>query len=72
MTRKEKIEWRDQMATILREILRKCPVSDAFVHVGTDAEFFDDSCNFVALRHEICELASTLERINAYSKMLGK
>lgn len=72
MTRKEKIEWRDQMATILRQILDKCPVSDEFVHCGSDTEFFGDSCNFVLLRHEILELASTLERINAYSKMLEK
>lgn len=72
MTRKEKIEWREKMATILRQIIEQCPISDAFVHIGSDAEFFDDSCNFVALRHEIFELARTLEKINAYSKMIDK
>lgn len=72
MTRKEKIEWRAQMATILRQILDKCPVSDEFVQCDSKSEFFGDSCNFVLLRHEICKLAGTLESINAYSKMLDK
>lgn len=72
MTRKEKIEWRAQMATILRQILEKCPVSDGFVQCDSSSEFFDDSCNFVLLRHEISKLAGTLESINAYSKMLDK
>lgn len=72
MTRKEKIEWRAQMATILRQIIDKCPISDAFLNIGSDAEFFNDSCNFVLLRYEINELAGTLERINAFSKMMDK
>lgn len=62
-------EWREKIAKILEKFVKDHPVSEAFVETSTENEFFEDSCEFVALRSDISQLAVTLRNINKYSKI---
>lgn len=63
-----KKQWIEQVANILLVIREKYPYSKyCCSEVSTDDKFFDDSCNFVGLSHEIYELEQTLRRMLKYS-----
>lgn len=61
---------RAQVATLLRGILKKFQYSQDCVECGTDSPFFNDSCNFVGLHHELLRMADTLENMVDYENQL--
>lgn len=61
---------RAQVATLLRSILEKFRYSQECVECGTDSPFFNDSCNFVGLHHELSKMAETLENMANYENKL--
>lgn len=65
----EKKQWLNQTANILRTIREKYEFSEEFKHLGTDAEFFDDSCKASGLVHEIFELEWTIRNMLKFSEM---
>lgn len=54
---------RAQVATLIRGVLDMHPYSKDCVECDTDSPFFNDSCNFVTLHHELRTLADTLENM---------
>lgn len=57
---------------ILDAIIKKYEPSDLFVHLPTDHELFEDSCNFIGLRYELSELRNTLENMIRYNEYIIK
>ena len=70
MKQSEKIQWRNQIIVVLRDLLKKNEISEEFVKCEMDCEFFDDSYHFLELRHGIFELMETLKAINKYEALL--
>lgn len=68
---KEKIQWREEMATLIDAWLEKCEPSDDFIHISPDERFFDDSCSFVELTHQLRELVATFRNLNRYSEIIS-
>lgn len=64
-----KIMWRKQIAAILGNIMKKYPYSQVCVDCPTEDQFFKDSCNFVALHHELSELEDILLKQNRFDEM---
>lgn len=64
-----KILWRKQIAAILDDIMKKHPYSQECVDCSTENQFFDDSCNFVAIHHDLLELKNLLLRLNRYEEI---
>lgn len=54
---------RAQVATLIRGVLDMHPYSEDCVKCDTDNPFFNDSCNFVTLHHELRTLVDTLENM---------
>ena len=65
----KKILWRKQIAAILDDIMKKHPYSQECVDCPTENQFFDDSCNFVGIHHELVELKALLLRLNRYEEI---
>lgn len=65
----KRILWRKQVAAILDDIRKKHPYSQEFLDCSTENQFFDDSCNFVAIHHELLELRNLLLRLNRYEEI---
>lgn len=65
----KRILWRKQVAAILKDLMVKCPYSEACVKCDTKNPLFSDSCNFVQLHHELSELRSLLLRLNLYEEI---
>lgn len=65
----KRILWRKQIAAILDDIMKKHPYSQECVDCSTENQFFDDSCNFVAIHHELVELRQLLLRLNRYEEI---
>lgn len=64
----KKILWRKQIAAILKNLTEKYHYSDASVQCDSDSPFFQDSCNFIQLHHELNELKRLLLRLNEYAE----
>lgn len=62
----KKREWRRTVAALMKHLLAKYPVSEEFVHCEQDSPFFEDSCMFVGLRHELSEFREFLLNLNRY------
>ena len=54
---------RAQVATLIRGVLDMHPYSKDCVVCDTDNPFFNDSCHFVTLHHELRTLVDTLENM---------
>lgn len=67
---KEKIQWREQMATLIEAMLEKNKPSDEFAHSTQKQPFFEDSCKFVELYFQLKELVTTFRNMNRYSEMI--
>lgn len=65
----EKKRWCRQMAKVVTAIKEKYMYSELVVAVPTDSEFFDASCNYVALIAELTNFADTLENMVKFSEM---
>lgn len=61
---------RAQIATLLRGILEKFQYSQDCVECCTESLFFNDSCNFIGLHHELRKLAETLENMVDFENQL--
>lgn len=61
---------RAQVATLLRCFLEKFRYSQVCVECTTESPFFNDSCNFVGLHHELTRMAETLENMVEYENQL--
>lgn len=69
---KEKIQWREEMATLIEAMLEKDKPSDEFAHSTQKQPFFEDSCRFVQLHFELKELVATLRNLNRYSEIISE
>lgn len=69
MVNKSRIEWRMQVAVIIRKLLEKHPISENSTDVHTDAPFFNDYYEFVGLRYDLQQFADTLEQMCKYENM---
>lgn len=65
----KKREWRKTVAAMLNHLLEVYPVSEEFVHCEQESKFFEDSCKFVGLRHELCEFREFLLNLNRYEEI---
>lgn len=65
----KRILWRNQVAAILKNLMEKCPYSEASVNCDSNSPLFSDTCNFVLLHHELSELRSLLLRLNRYEEI---
>ena len=72
ITLKQKNHYMQHQVAILDAILKKYEPSDLCVHLKSDHEFFNDSCNFVGLRYELCQLKNTLENMIRYNEYIIK
>lgn len=63
-------QWMMQCADILRAIRIKHPYSEIVKSSKPGDDFFDDSCEFVGLHHELSELESCMRNIVRYYEML--
>lgn len=72
ITLKQKNHYMKHQVAILDAIIKKYEPSDLCVHLPTDHELFEDSCNFIGLRHEIFELKNTLENMIRYNEYIIK
>ena len=58
-----------QCANLLRVIRVKYPYSEGMVALKPGDEFFDDSCSFVGLHHELTELENCMRNMARYYEM---
>lgn len=65
----KRILWRKQVAAILKNLMEKCPYSEASVKCDTENPLFLDAYNFIQLHHELSELRSLLLRLNLYEEI---
>lgn len=74
MTTQEKrqlsIDFRNQMITIINQLLEDSKPTQWAVDVKPESEGFEDACKFVDLRYELSNLKSTLKYMNKYSNIL--
>lgn len=66
-TLEQKNQYMRHMAAVLRKINDKYKPSQKCILLEPGNEFFDDSCNFIALYHEISNLIGTLENMCKYN-----
>lgn len=64
-------KWLGQCANLLRTIREKYSISEEFAQCQPNEDFFDDSCNFVGLCHELDELEECLRNMVRNSEMSG-
>lgn len=69
---KEKIQWRNQMATLIEAMLEKYKPSDEFAYSTEKQPFFEDSCKFVELHFQLKELVATFRNLNRYSEIISE
>lgn len=67
---KARIEWREQMITILKGFRKRCQYSESTINCETNDPMFNDSCKFVELHSLIAGLEETLTNLNMYSNTL--
>ena len=70
ITLEQKNKYLRHMAAVLRKINEQYKPSDKCVHVEVGSEFFEDSCNFVGLHHEIFKLIETLDNMYKYNNWI--
>ena len=58
---KAKVNWQNELATIIDYIIEKYPTDNACIECEPDNEMFKTSCQYVALKHELCKLKETLK-----------
>lgn len=68
MSQSQKNLYRRQVATILAHLLAKFPASEECVHYD-DGPLFQDTCNFVGLRHELQSFVDFLRDACKYSEL---
>ena len=66
-TLEQKNQYMRHMAAVLRKINDKYKPSQKCILLEPGNELFDDSCNFVALNHEISHLIETLDNMCKYN-----
>lgn len=66
-TLEQKNQYLRHMAAVLRKIRNAYEPSNTCVLLEPGNEFFDDSCNFIALHHEISHLIETLDNMCKYN-----
>lgn len=71
-TLKQKNHYMRHQVAILTSMIEKYKPSEAIVKCDTDSEFFNDSCNFVGLYHELFELSITLKNMIKYNEVIMK
>ena len=69
-TLEQKNKYMRHMAAVLRKINDQYVPSQKCVDVGPESEFFEDSCNFVGLHHEIIKLIDTLDNMCKYNNWI--
>lgn len=70
ITLEQKNKYLRHMAAVLRKINEQYKPSDKCVHVEVGSEFFEDSCKFVGLHHEIFKLIETLDNMYKYNNWI--
>lgn len=65
----EKKRWCRQMAKVVTAIKEKYMYSQLDADVQPDSEFFEASCNYVALIAELTKFADTLENMVKFAEM---
>ena len=70
MSQSQKNLYRRQVATILAHLLAKYTASEECVHCE-DGPLFQDTCNFVSLRHELQTFVDFLRDACRYSEICG-
>lgn len=67
ITLEQKNQYMRHTAAILRKIHDQYKPSQKCILLEPGNEFFDDSCNFIALYHEISYLIETLDNMCKYN-----
>lgn len=70
MANLEQIKFMREMVTILDEITKHYMPSNKCINVKPDNDFFEESCNYIALFHEISTLKETLRNCTKYSEII--
>lgn len=65
----KRILWRKQVAAILKNLIEKCPYSEASENCGDDDPHYLDACNFIDLHYELSKLRSLLLNLNRYEEI---
>lgn len=68
--RKMRCSHRNEMVVILQRLLKEFPYTQTAVDAEVGSPFFEDSCNFVGLHHELDKLIQTFKCMNEYSNWI--
>lgn len=69
---REKNQWRNEMATIILAIVRQCEPSEEFTKIQPGEPFFEDSCKFIEMRHQLFNLVDAFRTLNHLSELIAE
>lgn len=67
-----KMKWRAQVAAILKNLQESNMYSQLVVDCKQDDPFFEDSCKFVELHHELMKFRDFLLSSNRYEEIASQ